>query len=160
MKIDYNQIIDEYCLFDNDFMRLCFKEKPECVEFILKIILPQIAGLKVTKIKSEYEIDSLISHAVCLDAYAVDEKGTMYDIEVQRDDNIDKYGILYCSSIRCAKTVFPVWDAPVIRITIFVTLPFYEIFRALFRHSIGNRISVSQSPFLSFQGRYSISRLQ
>ena len=86
MKIDYNQIIDEYCLFDNDFMRLCFKEKPECVEFILKIILPQIAGLKVTKIKSEYEIDSLISHAVCLDAYAVDEKGTMYDIEVQRDD--------------------------------------------------------------------------
>lgn len=86
MKIDYDKIIDEYCLFDNDFMRLCFKENPECVEFILKIILPKIAGLKITEIKPEYEIDNLISRAVCLDAYAVDENGTLYDIEIQRDD--------------------------------------------------------------------------
>ena len=84
MNVNLEKIIDEYCLFDDAFMRLCFKEKPECVEFILKIILPQIDGLKITEIKPEYEIDNLVNHSVCLDAYAVDENGSLYDIVIQR----------------------------------------------------------------------------
>ena len=86
MKIDYEKLIDEYCLFDNEFMRKCLQERPECAELILKIILPQIKGLKITEIKPEYEIDNLISRSVCLDAYVVDENGTLYDIEIQRAD--------------------------------------------------------------------------
>lgn len=39
MKLDYEKLIDEYCLFDNDFMRKCLQERPECAELILKIIL-------------------------------------------------------------------------------------------------------------------------
>ena len=60
--------------------------KLECAELILKIILPQIKGLKITEIKPEYEIDNLIRRSVCLDAYVVDEEGTLYDIEIQRAD--------------------------------------------------------------------------
>ena len=86
MNIDFEKIIEEYCLFDNEFMRKCFQEKPECAEFILKIILPQIKGLKITQIKTEYEIDNLVRRSVCLDAFVVDEEGTLYDIEIQRAD--------------------------------------------------------------------------
>jgi hypothetical protein len=67
-------------------MRKCLQEKPECAEFILKIILPQIKGLKIKEIKPEYEIDNFIRRSVCLDAFVVDEEGTLYDIEIQRAD--------------------------------------------------------------------------
>jgi glutamate dehydrogenase (NADP+) len=83
MKIDYEKLIDEYCLFDNEFMRKCLQERPECAELILKIILPQIKGLKITEIKPEYEIDNLISRSVCLDAYVVDENGINLDVVKQ-----------------------------------------------------------------------------
>ena len=86
MKIDYEKLIDEYCLFDNEFMRKCLQERPECAELILKIILPQIKGLKITEIKPEYEIDNLVRRSIFLDAYVVDEEGTLYDIEIQRAD--------------------------------------------------------------------------
>ena len=86
MQIDYEKLIDEYCLFDNEFMRKCLQERPECAELILIIILPQISGLKITEIKPEYEIDNLIRRSVYLDAYVVDEEGTLYDIEIQRAD--------------------------------------------------------------------------
>ena len=86
MQINYEKLIDEYCLFDNEFMRKCLQERPECAELILKIILPQISGLKITEIKPEYEIDNLIRRSVYLDAYVVDEEGTLYDIEIQRAD--------------------------------------------------------------------------
>ena len=56
MKLDYEKLIDEYCLFDNDFMRKCLQERPECAELILKIILPQISGLKITEIKPEKKL--------------------------------------------------------------------------------------------------------
>ena len=37
---------------------------------------------------------------------------------------IDRYGYLYISSIRCARSVLPVCEAPVISITIYVKLFF------------------------------------
>ena len=82
----FNEIIQDFCLFDNIFMRICLADDKESIELILSIILPEIKGLKVTEVKTEYDILSLSNKSVSLDAYAVDETGKLYDIEIQKDD--------------------------------------------------------------------------
>ena len=67
-------------------MRICLADDKESIELILSIILPEIKGLKVTEVKTEYDILSLSNKSVSLDAYAVDETGKLYDIEIQKDD--------------------------------------------------------------------------
>lgn len=82
----FNEIIQDFCLFDNIFMRICLADDKESIELILSIILPGIKGLKVTEVKTEYDILSLSNRSITLDAYAVDETGKLYDIEIQKDD--------------------------------------------------------------------------
>ena len=67
-------------------MRICLADDKESIELILSIILPEIKGLKVTEVKTEYDILSLSNKSVTLDAFAVDETGKLYDIEIQKDD--------------------------------------------------------------------------
>ncbi len=82
----FNKIIQDFCLFDNIFMRICLADDKESIQLILSIILSDIKGLKVTNVKTEYDILSLSNRSVTLDAYAVDEKGKLYDIEIQREN--------------------------------------------------------------------------
>ena len=83
---NFKEAIKDFCLFDNIFMRICLEDDKENIQLILSIILPEIKGLKVTSVKTEYDILSLSNKSVTLDAYAVDEKGKIYDIEIQKDD--------------------------------------------------------------------------
>lgn len=84
--LEYIEIIQDFCLFDDIFLRKCLEDDKESIELILSIILPDIKGLKVTSVKTEYEILSLSNRSVTLDAYAVDDKGKLYNIEIQKDD--------------------------------------------------------------------------
>ena len=83
---NYSEIVKDMCLFDNIFMRCCLANDIENIQLILSIILPEIKGLKVTEVKTEYDILSLSNRSVTLDAYAIDEKGKLYNIEIQKDD--------------------------------------------------------------------------
>lgn len=83
MNKSFLKEIEKFCLFDDDFMRKCFEDSPECVELLLQIILEK-PDLKVVEMKSQYGIRNLQGHSVQLDVFALDEKGGKYNIEVQR----------------------------------------------------------------------------
>lgn len=83
---EFKEIVKDMCLFDNIFMRCCLADDKENIQLMLSIIIPEIKGLKVTEVKTEYDILSLANRSVTLDAYAIDEKGKLYNIEIQKDN--------------------------------------------------------------------------
>ena len=66
-------------------MTIFFNDDLECTEFVLQVIMDK-PDLKVTKAKSQYTIANLKGPAAGLDVCAVDSKGVIYDIEIQRAD--------------------------------------------------------------------------
>ncbi len=85
MKPEYLAEIDRFRLMDDDFMSKCLEHAPECIEFILQVILGK-KDLKVVKSQTEYPIKSLQGRGVRFDVFARDSKGREYDIEIQRAD--------------------------------------------------------------------------
>lgn len=77
------KVIEKFCLFDDDFMRKCFEESPECTELVLQIIMNK-PDLQVTDMHHQYEIKNLQGHSIEMDVFAIDEEGRKYNIEVQR----------------------------------------------------------------------------
>jgi len=77
--------INEFCLFDDDFMSRVFEQNIECTELILRIILDN-PNIKVKKVQTQREIKNLLGHSVRLDIDALDEKGRPFDVEIQRRD--------------------------------------------------------------------------
>jgi len=55
-----------------------------CTEQVLRIIMDK-PDLKVLKVETQYDLKSLSGRSLELDVKAVDARGKMYDIEVQRD---------------------------------------------------------------------------
>ena len=86
MKPEYLAEIQRFRLMDDDFMSKCLENAPECIEFILQIILGK-KDLKVVKSQTEYPIKSLQGRGVRFDVFARDSKGREYDIEIQRADH-------------------------------------------------------------------------
>ena len=85
MKPEYLAEIKRFRLMDDDFMSKCLENAPECIEFILQIILGK-KDLKVVKSQTEYPIKSLQGRGVWFDVFARDSKGREYDIEIQRSN--------------------------------------------------------------------------
>ena len=85
MKPEYLAEIKRFRLMDDDFMSKCLENAPECIEFILQIILGK-KDLKVVKSQTEYPIKSLQGRGVRFDVFARDSKGREYDIEIQRSN--------------------------------------------------------------------------
>ena len=85
MKPEYLAEIRRFRLMDDDFMSKCLEHAPECIEFILRIILCK-KDLKVIKAQTEYPIKSLQGRGVRFDVFAKDSKGREYDIEIQRSN--------------------------------------------------------------------------
>ena len=63
-------------------MSKVFEDK-KCTEELLRIILKK-DDLKVKSVKTQYVIDNLQGHSIRLDICAVDNKGKIYDIEIQK----------------------------------------------------------------------------
>ena len=85
IKPEYLAEIERFRLMDDDFMSKCLENAPECIEFILQIILGK-KDLKVVRSQTEYPIKNLQGRGVRFDVFARDSKGREYDIEIQRSD--------------------------------------------------------------------------
>ena len=72
-------------LIDDGFFILCFSDNIPCVEYILQIILDKY-DLKVESVEMQKTIENIYGRSVRLDAFATDDNGKMYNIEVQRTD--------------------------------------------------------------------------
>lgn len=77
--------IQQFCLFDDDFMTKCFENNIQCTELVLRIIMGR-SDLKVTEARTQYTIKNLQGRSIRLDIDAVDSLGKKYDIEIQRAD--------------------------------------------------------------------------
>lgn len=71
-------------LMDDDFMTKVFEDKA-CAELLLRIIL-QRNDLTVVQVAVQRGIKNLQGRSICLDIYAKDATGRMYNVEVQRSD--------------------------------------------------------------------------
>lgn len=71
-------------LLDDNFMTAVFEDKG-CTELLLQIILER-NDLKVLSVHTQRAITNLHGHSVRLDVHAEDEKGCLYDVEIQRSD--------------------------------------------------------------------------
>ena len=85
---------------DDTFMRALFRDNVPLAQLVLRIILGK-DDLMVTSCETQADMKRVTgARSVCLDAYATDNVGKKYDIEVQRDDdNADPHRARYHSSV-------------------------------------------------------------
>ncbi len=74
----------------NDYLfSLVMKDIDLCTQ-LLKVILPEIKGLKVKEVEAQRVLESgLVFRGIRLDIYAIDVKGVAYNIEIQVNDYDD-----------------------------------------------------------------------
>ena len=82
----YGETVRKFRPIDDTFMRVLFRDNLPLTEYVLRII----TGTPDLEIISENAQHDLFrqdgGRSVCLDVFARDSKGTLYDIEVQRAD--------------------------------------------------------------------------
>ena len=76
--------INSLNLMDDTFFAAVMEDVDVCT-YVLRIITG-IKSLRVISSKSQYQIRNLVSHSVILDIIAEDDKGRVYNIEVQKSD--------------------------------------------------------------------------
>lgn len=97
-NLQYLEVIRNFCLMDDDFMSKVFEDH-ECAQLLLNIILDR-DDLKVKEVHGQHVIKNLQGRSVRLDILAVDEKGTCYNVEIQRsDEGADARRARYNSSL-------------------------------------------------------------
>lgn len=79
------QKIDEFRLFDDDFMSEVLNHNNELVTLIIRIILER-DDLEVISVETQSEHHNSAGRSVTFDVEAKDESGHIYDIEIQRSD--------------------------------------------------------------------------
>lgn len=84
---------------DDTFMRGLFKDNIPLAELVLRIIVGK-PDLTLVKCETQADLKRVTgARSVCLDAYATDNTGKKYDIEIQRADNgADPHRARYHSS--------------------------------------------------------------
>lgn len=85
MEESFQKKLEEFCLFDDDFMSKVFDENIECTELLLRIILEQ-PEIRVEEVHTQKEIKNLKGHSVRLDIDARGVNGEPVNVEVQRAD--------------------------------------------------------------------------
>lgn len=68
---------------DDEFMTQCFENAPECIEFVLRIILDK-TDLHVVESITQAFAANILNRSVCLDILADDSQGVRYNIEIQK----------------------------------------------------------------------------
>lgn len=74
-------------LMSNVFMNVALRDKKAC-QHVLRI-LTGIHDLVVREVRTQYVIPMVTSHDAWLDVFAEDGNGVLYNIEIQRRDDID-----------------------------------------------------------------------
>lgn len=74
--------IRQLSLMDDDFMNVALGENLPCVEEMLRVILGK-EDLIVRKAQTQRSFQGF-TRSICLDVYAEDSQGTLYNIEIQR----------------------------------------------------------------------------
>lgn len=84
---------------DDTFMRGLFKDNITLAELVLRIIMGK-PDLTLVKCETQADLKRVTgARSICLDAYATDDTGKKYDIEIQRADNgADPHRARYHSS--------------------------------------------------------------
>lgn len=84
---------------DDTFMRGLFKDNIPLAELVLRIIVGK-PDLTLVKCETQADLKRVTgARSICLDAYATDDAGRKYDIEIQRADNgADPHRARYHSS--------------------------------------------------------------
>ncbi|MDO4921590.1 MAG: Rpn family recombination-promoting nuclease/putative transposase [Phascolarctobacterium sp.] len=73
-------------LFHNTFISVVFKDEGACLHLIR--VLMNNPTLKIIQFRSQNNIPQLISHGAQLDVIAEDENGKIYEIEIQRLEEV------------------------------------------------------------------------
>lgn len=113
MKTDINiseqdlKRIQEFRLLDDDFMTKVFDGQVKETELVLRIIL-QMDDLKVISVTAQQDVRNLQGRSARFDVYAVDSKGQLYNIEIQRaDKGAGAKRARYNSSLIDSNTLLP-----------------------------------------------------
>ena len=102
--------IEQFRLFDDDFMSKVFEDDTEATEFLLRAILRR-DDLEVIESKGQVSVKNLLGRSVRLDIKAKDKDGKLYNIEVQRaDGGAAEKRARYYSAILDANTLLPRQD--------------------------------------------------
>ncbi len=105
--VSSNIVIDEefrrkfadYCLMDDLYMSVFFKDDTASAQCVLRVILEK-PDLHVESVRTQEELFSSTGRRAVLDVVATDGVGTVYDIEVQRaDSGADPLRARYYSSL-------------------------------------------------------------
>ena len=81
----YEELIRQFSLLDDDFMKKCFENGTSCIQLILRIILKQ-PKLTLVSSHGQHYIKNLWGRSIQADIYAQDTSGNIYDVEVQKDN--------------------------------------------------------------------------
>ena len=80
---DFRRKFADYCLMDDYYMSLFFKDDTASAQCVLRVILDK-PDLKVESAKTQEMLFGTTGRRAVLDVLATDSVGTIYDIEVQR----------------------------------------------------------------------------
>ena len=140
-------------LMDDDFMTVVFDGDNATTEFLLRILLNR-DDLHVKKVSTQKEKRNLFGRSVRLDILAEDDKGKLYNVEVQRaDEGASPKRVRYNQAMldsHCLKKKEDFTQLPETYI-IFITendyyglgQPFYEIKRTV-------KLATTESTYLPF----------
>ncbi len=84
-RAKYEEIIKNFRLIDDYFMRIVFDDDPEATAYLLNVFFDR-DDMVVTKVKSEEEYKNPNGRSVRFDIHAIDSDGKHYDIEMQRQN--------------------------------------------------------------------------
>ena len=79
----FREKIKDKCLMDDKFMSVVFRDFPEGVELVLRIIL-EIPDLVVNEATTQVTMTNLLGRTVRIDVFATDSNGVSYNIEIQK----------------------------------------------------------------------------
>ena len=96
---EFRRKFADYCLMDDLYMSVFFKDDTASAQCVLRVILEK-PDLRVESVRVQEELFSSTGRRAVLDVVATDSAGTVYDIEVQRaDSGADPLRARYYSSL-------------------------------------------------------------
>lgn len=115
---------------DDDFMRCLFKDNISLVQLVLRLITGNM-DLKIGQVETQRDMKRLAgSRLLILDVYAVDDKGVVYDLEIQREDHgADASRARYHSSVLDVEHLKPRQDFLNLPETYTIFITEHDIFR-------------------------------
>ena len=79
---EFLEKLRRYRLMDDEFMRACFRDNPEAVQLVLRIILND-EKLRVITLKTQEDMKNLFGKSTWFDIHAIDQYNRHLDIEIQ-----------------------------------------------------------------------------